>query len=188
MQNPAAKTSSHYLINHKGEIYQLVKDEDTAWHAGIVNQPDWSLYDGSNPNAYTIGIEYEGFDGTQSEAQYQAGVWLQRELISKHQVPVNEERIIGHYRIDAVNRMNCPGPNFPWEKLFADLSTKVTIKQEKAKNARYDSLSEVPEWGKATVEKLIAKGALIGPAEETFDLSHDMLRILVINDRMGIYS
>ena len=29
-----SKVSSHYLINRKGEVIQMVKDRNIAWHAG----------------------------------------------------------------------------------------------------------------------------------------------------------
>lgn len=122
MQNPASKASAHYLVTRAGEIYQLVADEDSAFHAGAVARPSWSLYDGTNPNRYTIGIEHEGFDGELTEAQYQATLWLQRMLCRKWGIPADPDHIIGHYMIDAVNRPNCPGPNFPWQRLFADLT------------------------------------------------------------------
>lgn len=119
--NPRAQASAHYLVNQAGEVYQLVQDRDTAWHAGIVARPNWSLYDGSNPNRYTLGIEHEGFDGTLSEAQYQATLWLHRQLMDRWGIPADRDHIIGHYRIDSVNRSNCPGPNFPWDRLLTDL-------------------------------------------------------------------
>lgn len=130
LKNPAAQASAHYLVTKDGRIFQLVKDEDTAWHAGIVNRPNWSIYDGTNPNKYTIGIEHEGFDGDLTEAQYQATLKLHRQLIAKWGIPIDQEHIIGHYRIDSVNRPNCPGPKFPWQRLFSDLKGG----------------SEVPEW------------------------------------------
>ena len=100
--NPAAKASAHYLVTKTGLIYQLVKDDDTAWHAGIVNQPNWALYDGTNPNYYTIGIEHEARAGEAlSEAQYQATLWLQQMLVEKHGILVDRDHIIGHYRIDS---------------------------------------------------------------------------------------
>lgn len=123
LQNPQAQASAHYLVTRSGEIYQLVQDVDTAWHAGVVNNPDWTLYDGTNPNRYTIGIEHEGWDGTLLESQYAATLWLHRQLIGRWSIPVDGEHIIGHYRIDSINRPNDPGPNFPWERLFADLRT-----------------------------------------------------------------
>ena len=123
--NPVAQASAHYLITRRGVIYQLVQDEDRAWQAGIVNQPDWSLYDGTNPNSYTIGIEHEDYDedGEESltEIQYQASLWLHKKLTEKWGIPIDRDHIIGHYRIDSVNRPNCPGPNFPWERLFNNL-------------------------------------------------------------------
>ena len=51
---------------------------------------------------------------------------------------------------------------------------------------RYNSISEVPDWGKATVQKLITAGALKG-GDTGLNLSDDMLRIFVIHDRMGLY-
>lgn len=50
----------------------------------------------------------------------------------------------------------------------------------------YKTLSDVPSWGQATVKKLMAKGYLEGTGEG-LNLEHNMLRVLVINDRAGLY-
>jgi len=145
MCNPQAQASAHYLITKQGAIYQLVQDQDTAWHAGAVNKPNWSLYDGMNPNYYTLGIEHEGFpDKPLTEAQYQATLWLHRMLIAKWGIPIDTNHIIGHYRIDSVNRPNCPGPNFPWDRLFNDLKGVV----------------EVPEWMQKIMDRSVAAGLI----------------------------
>lgn len=131
MCNPAAKASAQYLVTRKGEIYQLVRDEDTAYHAGEVKRHNWSLYDGTNPNYYTIGIEHEGYPTELlTELQYQTTLWLHRKLIVKWGIPVDRDHIIGHYRIDSVNRPNCPGPQFPWDRLFNDLKGEEDMKVE----------------------------------------------------------
>lgn len=44
----------------------------------------------------------------------------------------------------------------------------------------------MPEWARATVEKLVEMGYLMGD-EEGLGLTDDMLRLLVINDRAGLY-
>lgn len=127
MQNPASQASAHYLVTKSGRIIQMVKEGDKAWHAGAVNKPNWSLYDGTNPNLYTLGIEHEGQPGdAMPEEQYQATLFLHKELTAKYGIPIDTEHIIGHYRIDSVNRPNCPGPKFPWDKLFKDLKP-VTV-------------------------------------------------------------
>lgn len=51
----------------------------------------------------------------------------------------------------------------------------------------YNSIEEVPEWGRDTVNKLISKGLLKGN-EKGLDLSYTLLRLLVINDREGLYN
>ena len=119
---PASKASAHYLVCKDGTIYQLVADTDIAWHAGVVHRPSWTLYDGTNPNRYTIGIEHECLSGGElTEEQYQSTLWLHKELVRKHKIPIDRQHIIGHYEIDSVNRPNCPGAQFPWARLMADL-------------------------------------------------------------------
>ena len=122
LQNPIAQASAHYIVTKTGRIIQLVKEGDKAWANGIVNKPNWSLYDGTNPNLYTLSIEHEGQSGEPlTEAQYQSSLFLHKELTLKYGIPIDTGHIIGHYRIDSVNRPNCPGSGFPWDRLFKDL-------------------------------------------------------------------
>lgn len=58
----------------------------------------------------------------------------------------------------------------------------VTSKEEKV----YSNINEIPDWGKATVQKLVNKGALKG-GDKGLDLNFTLLRLLVINDRVGLY-
>jgi len=128
MQNPISKASAHYLVTKTGRIIQMVKEGDRAWHGGIVNHPNWTLYDGYNPNNYTIGIEHEGMPGDGlTEPQYQSSLWLHKFLGEKYGIPIDTDHIIGHYRIDSVDRANCPGSGFPWERLFKDLKGGIDV-------------------------------------------------------------
>lgn len=45
----------------------------------------------------------------------------------------------------------------------------------------------MPDWAKPTITKLMAKGYLKGDEEGKLNLDDNMLRMLVINDRAGIY-
>lgn len=51
---------------------------------------------------------------------------------------------------------------------------------------RYNTIDEIPEYGKATIQKLINAGALNGTGAG-LNITDDMLRVFVINDRMGLY-
>ena len=122
MQNPISQASATYLVLKDGRILQLVKERDKAWANGIVNKPNWSLYSGFNPNLYTISIEHEGMSGdVMPDAQYQSSLWLHKDIIARWKMPIDENHIIGHYRINSVDKANCPGSGFPWDRLFKDL-------------------------------------------------------------------
>ena len=51
---------------------------------------------------------------------------------------------------------------------------------------RFATLQEIPDWGQPTVTKLMARGVLKG-TPQGLDLSGDMVRLLVIHDRLGLY-
>ena len=58
-------------------------------------------------------------------------------------------------------------------------------KGEDADMIIYKTIYDVPEWGRETVNKLIAKKVLGGTGNGEINISNDMLRTLVILDRLG---
>lgn len=58
-------------------------------------------------------------------------------------------------------------------------------KEEEAE-MRYATVESCPEWARPTVKKLAEKSLLIGDGQ-SLDLSHDMVRLLVIFDRAGVF-
>lgn len=51
----------------------------------------------------------------------------------------------------------------------------------------YKDLNDIPDWGKETIQKLINKNALKGDENGNLNISNDLLRTLVIHDRLGLY-
>lgn len=119
--------SSHYLVGdrpprHSGDpvIYQLVDENERAWHAGT------SAWAGrTHLNDSSIGIEivnegpvdtangpaWQGFGGTQIAAV----TTLVRDIIRRYGIaPAN---VVGHADV-APGRKVDPGPAFPWEQLY----------------------------------------------------------------------
>lgn len=165
MCNPNAKASAQYLVTRKGQIFQLVRDQDTSYHAGIVNKPSWSLYSGHNPNYDLIGIEHEcypsvGGDGNLTEIQYQATLWLHKQLIDKYNIPIDRDRLIGHYQIDSKNRPNCPGKSFPWDRLINDLTQEDNTSYFKALDTLvFDKVISSPDyWKNCAINNTDVKG------------------------------
>ena len=52
LKDPKYKVSCHYIINRKGDVTQMVREENIAWHAG---KSKWKKF--KNLNNYSIGIE-----------------------------------------------------------------------------------------------------------------------------------
>jgi len=127
-------SSSHYCVGKRGEIHQYVKEDDAAWCNGPVNRPTWPfLIPGVNPNLYTISIEHEGYSGQPwTEEMFQADIWLIRQIAQRWQIPFDPDHIIGHYRIDSVNRARCPGTGLPWDRLFAELREGMSLEEQVA--------------------------------------------------------
>jgi N-acetyl-anhydromuramyl-L-alanine amidase AmpD len=128
--NPGSST--HYCIGKNGAIHQYVEESDAAWGNGQVKQPTWPLLkEGVNPNLYTISIEHEGYTGEPwTEEMYQADVWLVRQICERWEIAIDRDHIIGHYRIDSVNRARCPGTGLPWDRLLADLKRPAPIEDQ----------------------------------------------------------
>lgn len=58
--------------------------------------------------------------------------------------------------------------------------------EEEEDEVRYNTVAECPGWAQKTIQKLIDKGFLTGDGK-SLDLSHDMVRLLVIQDRAGVF-
>jgi hypothetical protein len=102
------QVSAHYLIDRQGNIYQLVRDTDTSYHAGPSRMPDGR----TSVNHFSLGIELFNKPGDQyTEAQYQALIQLVDYL--KHRYPITA--VVGHGQI-APTRKSDPW-NFDWGRL-----------------------------------------------------------------------
>jgi len=118
-----SQVSAHYGIGRSGQIHQYVQEADTAFHAGRVNAPSWSLIKQSgnafiNPNFYTIGIEHEGGDDTDwTDAMYNTSSALIRDISSRWGIPLDRQHVIGHHEIYSLK--TCPGHKVDINKLIA---------------------------------------------------------------------
>jgi len=114
LKSPESQVSAHYCINSSGQIFQLVADENKAWHAGI---SFWRNME--NLNDYSIGIEIEnlghefGYEKF-SDEQINSVIELCKNLINRHDI--SPQNIVGHSDI-APDRKEDPGELFPWKKL-----------------------------------------------------------------------
>lgn len=114
---PAARVSAHYVIARDGTVYQLVHEEDVAWHAGV------SFWQGkSGVNEFSVGLELvnrnDGVD-PYPELQLVATAQLVKAICSENGIQPMD--VIGHSDI-APGRKTDPGFAFPWPNFRARLA------------------------------------------------------------------
>lgn len=104
-----------------------------------------------------------------------------------------EARALGAKLGFAVDIDECP--NTARAGMWPHRQPEPGAEKEDGMEKRYNSVAELPTWAKPTILKLIGRGCLKGNGGERdadglpadLDLSEDMIRILVINDRAGVY-
>jgi N-acetylmuramoyl-L-alanine amidase len=108
--NAHGRVSAHYLIGRDGRIYQLVKENRRAWHAG---GGSWGNI--TDLNSASIGIELDN-DGASDYPQRQIDslVVLLGDLCTRLEIPPRQ--VIAHADL-APARKTDPGAHFPWRTL-----------------------------------------------------------------------
>ena len=67
--------------------------------------------------------------------------------------------------------------------LLVEQVEKLTKEKEKV----YHYTMELPDWARPTIQKLLDKGIYAGASEGDLNLPEGLMRVLVINDRAGLY-
>jgi N-acetylmuramoyl-L-alanine amidase len=108
--DPAAEVSAHYLICEHGRVWQLVEEEQRAWHAGAGR---WGEV--TDVNSRSIGIELANRgDHPFAAAQMDALEGLLAQIMARWAIP--PERVIGHSDMAPLRKCD-PGPRFDWRRL-----------------------------------------------------------------------
>lgn len=215
-KNPASDVSAHYSISRVGKIRQYVKEEDTAWAVGLVNNPSWKYYQKSvNPNYSTISIENEGYpkDGF-TEEQIQANIWLIADIAKRWGIRVdldtadNHQHLCGHYQLDSVNRKDCPSDKYPWNRVIEAVQNILNGNEEEndemlreqvaALQARLDQMEtvqkamenqEAPAWAKDVIKLAQDNGILLGDEHGNLFPNSNITRAqaMVLFNRFGLF-
>ncbi|NUR84414.1 MAG: hypothetical protein HOY71_10050, partial [Nonomuraea sp.] len=110
-QDPAAAVSAHYVIRSSdGQITQMVREKDRAWHAG-----------NSDYNHRSVGIEHEGYISDASwftDQMYRSSAALTRDIANRYGIPKDRTHIIGHVEVPGTDHTD-PGPYWDWAKYMS---------------------------------------------------------------------
>ena len=162
--------------------YQTLPWEMRGWHAG-----------GAANNTH-IGVEIceDGLtDGTYFRSVYQEAVELFAMLCKEFNLdPL--KNIICHAEGYKQGIASNHGDVTYWfakhGKTMDDFRYDVKeFMEQEDDNMRYKYYDDMPDWAQPTVSKLVKKGYLKGEGSGVLNLTEDTLKVLVINDRAGLY-
>lgn len=183
----------HAFTQADGTVYQTLPWEMRGWHCG------------GSANSTHIGVEMtEPSAGmTRSEAAeqiagtYRTVVELFAELCKQYELDPAQDGVIighaeGHRRGVASNHAD---PELLWrtydmgytmDGFRRDVAEamKNGAREEALDMPRYDSVAEMPQWARAGVQRLIDRGALQGNTDGKLDVSEDMIRTMIVCQRM----
>jgi N-acetylmuramoyl-L-alanine amidase len=117
LRDPAARVSSHYVVEEDGAVFRLVPEARRAWHAGVSHWRGHALL-----NARSIGIEivnpghefgYRPFPALQMAAVCD----LCLGILARHPIPARN--VVAHSDV-APDRKEDPGELFDWQGLAAN--------------------------------------------------------------------
>ena len=146
--DPTSMVSTHYLINRKGVIVQMVKDNKIAWHAG---KSKWKNF--KNLNDKSIGIElvnrghdyvYENFSKSQINSLIKLCNFL------KKRYKIKKDNFLGHSDVAPLRKKD-PGEKFPWKKLskfkigswYKEKKIKSKLKNKMIKSEFFSNLHKI---------------------------------------------
>lgn len=157
--DPEAEVSAHYLIGNDGAVWQLVREEMRAWHAGA---GEWAGQ--GDINSRSIGIELDNA-GTHpfSEPQMAALEPLLADILSRH--GIRPEGVIGHSDM-APGRKCDPGPRFDWARLARQRLAAAPLQS-----------SHIPEATPAAFRDLARSAGFTAPADDALLLANVRLRL-----------
>ncbi len=177
------QVSSHFLIDENGKIYELVDENDIAYHAG------YSYWNGFNGlNAVSIGIEFinkDPFKQKFTDVQMLAGVELCQYLIKKYDIKSNN--IVGHSDIaydpqnGLLDRKQDPSHFFDWQYLaknWVGFYPKIDLLEDEILYFLGDSDQKLLE----IKQKLAKIGYKVTKSNNAFDIEMQLL-VRVFNRR-----
>ena len=192
-QPSGASVCVHAFAQADGTVYQLLPWEMRGWHCG------------GSANSTHIGVEMtepsEGMTYAEAAEQiagtYHTAVELFAALCKQYGLDPAQDGVIighaeGHRRGVASNHAD---PELLWrtydmgytmDGFRRDVYNKINEKVEEDEDmaTRYNSVNELPEWAQEETRRLVDRGALKGDENGNLDVTMDMLRTMIVCQRM----
>jgi N-acetyl-anhydromuramyl-L-alanine amidase AmpD len=168
--NGGLGVSAHYYIPQNGNIFQLVSEDQSAFHAGVSDWRSLCQQHGlKGLNDVSIGIEFQALGYAQRSGiegyfpysftpfqtgQLESGISLCQQIVKQHNIA--RENVVWHSDITPLRKTD-PGPLFD-AKLFAQNGIGVwpssdRLEDKSLSTSLEDIQGTLKEWGYPNVDK-----------------------------------
>ena len=182
----------HAFAQADGTVYQTLPWEMRGWHCGGAANNTHIGIEMTEPSA---GMAYAEA-AAQITGTYRTAVALFAALCETYGLdPLADGVIIGHaegHRRGVAS--NHADPEYLWQQYgmgytmdgfrAAVAEAMAGAREEETDMTRYNTVAEMPAWAQAEAQRLVDRGALKGDADGRLDLSLDMLRTMLVCQRM----
>ncbi|WP_030667497.1 N-acetylmuramoyl-L-alanine amidase [Streptomyces cellulosae] len=106
-RDPGHGAAAHYIVGKDGQVTQMIRELDVAFHAGN------RAY-----NERSVGVEHEGFvDRPQdfTDRMYTASARLTAGICARYDIPVDRRHVIGHVEVPGTDHTD-PGKHWDWPR------------------------------------------------------------------------
>lgn len=193
----------HAFVQRDGTVYQTLPWTVQAWHCGGSANSTHIGIEMTEPASivYTGGASWRDLAPDATEAHvigtYAAAVELFAQLCTKFDLdPLADGVIISH--AEGAERGIASAhadPTHLWrafgltmDGFRADVATAMAAKNTDEEDddmaTRYNTVAELPTWAQEETQKLIDRGALLGDDNGNLDVTMDMLRTMIVCQRM----
>ena len=184
----------HAFVQADGTVYQTLPWETIAWHCGGTANDTHIGVEMTEPGT---GMAYAE-SAEQITGTYHAAVALFAQLCEMYSLdPLADGVIIGHAEghrrgvasnhADPELLWNTYGMGFTMDgfrRAVAEAMAGAKEEEEETDMTRYNTVAEMPAWAREEAQRLIDRGALQGGTDGRLDLSEDMLRTMIVCQRM----
>lgn len=195
-----ARYFAHAVLQADGTVYQVAPWDCRLMHVGAANAYSIGV-EMTEPDCirYTGGATFVCSDRARALAQvtgtYNTAVALFAWLCQRFGLDPNKDIIshaeasamgIGTDHVDPEHLWRQLGMGYTMDGFRADVAEamKNGAREEALDMPRYDSVAEMPQWARAGVQRLIDRGVLSGVGNGKLDLSLDMIRTMIVCQRM----
>lgn len=182
----------HAFAQADGTVYQTLPWEMRGWHCGGAANNTHIGIEMTEPSA---GMAYAEA-AAQITGTYRTAVALFAQLCETYGLdPLADGVIIGHaegHRRGVAS--NHADPEYLWQQYgmgytmdgfrAAVAEAMAGAREEETDMTRYNTVAEMPAWAQAEAQRLVDRGALKGDTDGRLDLSLDMLRTMLVCQRM----